>query len=277
MRELLIILAFGLFFVSCKPVYNLTSEKPKIVNLVKGNLNNDDYLSSIPNSVKDSIPKEKLYKHLDSVRNSLDSIFFKPIDIISQGITINKISSTRRIDSYYFKIIEFSNSLEIQKNESNLYLYDYKEFLNQNLINYSDDVTKLVSPLQTNRNGSILAYWEKEVKEWKHLPYSDLYNEKLFSLKSAQKIIELYFEDIFIDSKVKWDKESISIFSEAHEEERNNYEGNGIDFEKFLKCRMKYQQRAEEKFNYEIPDEYYESAYFIEHSIKCRIYSKKIN
>ena len=108
------------------------------------------------------------------------------------------------------------------------------------------------------------------------MPYNDLYNERLFGIKTTQKIIELYFDDIFVPAQKKWDSESIALFNEVYEEERNSYIDEGIDFEKFLKCRRKYQEKTEEDFNDNIPNEYYESSYFIDHSIKCRIYSKKL-
>ena len=157
-----------------------------------------------------------------------------------------------------------------------IYLYDYKQFLNQNLINYSDDVTKLVSPLQTKLDGNILAFWDKEVEKWKYIIYSDLGNEGLFGLRTSQGIIDLYFDDIFVPAKTKWDKESLAIFTEVYEEERKTYIDDGINFNKLLKCRRKYLEKAEEDFNGDIPNEYYESIYFLENSIKCRIYSKKL-
>ena len=274
MNRTLTLLVLSLLIFSCKPSYNLSDEKNKIFSLAKGDFSNKDYFDNIPNSLKDSVPKEKLYRYLDSVRHSLESMSFKTEDIISNDIQIKKLSSTRKINTIFFKIIEYSNSLKIQGNSNNFYLKDYKAFLNSELINYSE---KNLGILITKFEGHILTYWTKKSKKWKYLPYSDLYNKRLFGLETTQKIIDLYFDDIFINPKIKWDKESISIFREIYEEERNNYEEDGIDFEKFFKCRMKYQQKAEEKFGYEIPDKYYDSLYFIEHSVKCRIYSKKLN
>ncbi|MBO6879872.1 hypothetical protein [Winogradskyella sp.] len=274
MKKILFILSFGLFYFSCKPSFNLASEQTKIVSLANGDFSNDNYFESIPNAVKDSVPKEKLYQHLDSLRFYLDSVFFKKEDIISQDIQIQRVSSTRKINNYYFKIIEYSNSLKIQGNINNFYLKDYKAFLDSELINYSENNSRT---LTTKYEGYILTYRTGKSKKWKYLPYSDLYNERLFGLETTQKIIDLYFDDIFISAQKKWDKESIAIFTEVYEEERNAYVEDGIDFEKFLKCRRKYQEKAEEDFNDDIPYEYYESGYFLEHSIKCRIYSKKLN
>ncbi|WP_411766791.1 hypothetical protein [Winogradskyella sp. A3E31] len=276
MNRVLIILSIGFIIFSCKPSFNLVNEKPLIENLVSGDYTNDDYLKNLPNNFKDSLPQEKLFKHLDSLHNGFDSLFYKASDLINQNVKIEKLSSTKRIDDYYFKIVEYSNSIKVQKNKKNFYLYDFKQFLNQNLIDYEDNIYKLDSHLETKLNGKILAYWGKESGKWKYLAYNDLLNEGLFGLRIAQNIIDLYFDDIFVASKIKWDKESISIFREIYEEERNNYIEDGIDFEKFLKCRIKYLEKAEEDFNYDIPDEYYESAYVFNHSIKCRIYSKKL-
>lgn len=274
MKKLIIILVIGFCLFSCKPSYDLVNEETKLINLVKGNFSNDDYFENIPNAVKDSISKEKLHQHLDSLKFYLDSVFFKTEDIISQDIQIQRISSTRKINNKYFKIIEYSNSLKIKKHKNNFYLHDYKTHLDSELIKYSEDDSKILS---TKIQRYILAYWAKESEKWKFLPYSDLYNEKLFGLKTTQNIIDLYFDDIFVPSQKKWDEESIAIFTEIYEEERNTYVEDGIDFEKFLKCRRKYQEKAEEDFNDNIPYEYYESDYFLEHSIKCRIYSKKLN
>ena len=104
-----------------------------------------------------------------------------------------------------------------------------------------------------------------------------MFNEGLFGLNSAQRIIELYFKDIFIEPINKWDKESIQIFYDAYNEDKSNYKKDGIDMDKFIKCRIKYTQKAEEKFSFEIPDKFYESSTFFDQSIKCRIYSKKTN
>lgn len=274
MKKPLVFLFISLCFFSCKPIYDLESEKTKIIHLAKGNFTNDDYFESIPNRFKDSVPRDKLYKHLDSVRNIINSIFFKKEDIISKDIKIEKISSSKKINDGFFKIIEYTESLKIQGNANNFYLKDYKTFLDREFTKYSEDKSQV---LTIKSRGYILTYWTEESKKWKYMPYNDLYNERLFGIKTTQKIIELYFDDIFVPAQKKWDRESIAIFYEVYEEERNSYVEEGIDFKKFLKCRRKYQEKADEDFNDNIPDEYFESGYFIDHSIKCRLYSKKLN
>ncbi|MEO1033421.1 MAG: hypothetical protein AAFX55_18680 [Bacteroidota bacterium] len=274
MNRLFLCITICLSFISCKPSFNLNIEETKINNLVIGNYSNEDFIENFPIFVIDSIPIEKINTHLDSMRLDLYSNFYQKKDIISNKIIINKVSSTRKIGDIYFKIIQYSNLLKIQKNKQNLYLNDYKEFLKQNLISYSDDSTNLIGNLNTKIDNKILAFFEKNSNKWKYLYYSDLGNEGMFGLKAAQNIIDLYFDDIFTPSKKRWDKESISIYKEIYEEDRKEYENNGIDFDKFVKCRIKYQKKAEEDFNENIPDQYYQTNYFFEHSIKCRIYSK---
>ncbi|WP_299523244.1 hypothetical protein [Winogradskyella sp.] len=274
MNKLFVFIAFCLSFISCKPSFNLSAEQPKINNLALGNYSNEDFIENFPDSTKDLLPKEKINVYLDSIRLDFDSTLYRKEDVISNDVTINKISSTRKIQDIYFKIIQYSNSLKIQKNEQNLYLQDFKDYLKQNLIVYSDDKTNLKGILSIKLNKDILAFFEKDSNYWKYLSYNDLGNEAIFGLKTSQDIIDLYFDDIFISAKRRWNKESISIFREIYEQERKNYENNGIDFDKFVRCRIKYQEKAEEKFDNEIPDNYYQSSYFLEHSLKCRIYSK---
>ena len=67
MKKPLVFLVVSLYVFSCKPTYDLASEETKIISLAKGNFSNDDYFESIPNKVKDSVPKEKLYQHIDSL------------------------------------------------------------------------------------------------------------------------------------------------------------------------------------------------------------------
>ena len=274
MNKIFLSFCFGLCITSCKPKFNLAKELPRITKLVKHQFTNKEYLENYPNYTLDSIPKEKLYKHLDSIENYIASNLYKPSDIISQKVIIQKISNTKRIDSVYFKIINYSKTRTIKKNKSNYNLYEFTNSLDSEFIEYKDENSDTITVTQ---NSNVLSFWETTDKKWKHIFYNDMFNEGLFGLNSAQRIIELYFKDIFIEPINKWDKESIQIFYDAYNEDKSNYKKDGIDMDKFIKCRIKYTQKAEEKFSFEIPDKFYESSTFFDQSIKCRIYSKKTN
>ena len=54
-----------------------------------------------------------------------------------------------------------------------------------------------------------------------------------------QEIIQLYFDEIFVPANVPWTKKDINDFYEVYNEYKYDDTYNGLDFDKFCKCKIK--------------------------------------
>ena len=274
MNKTLVLYLLVFIIISCKPSFNLSKEANTIQDLVHGRLDFDSQLELLPDTYWDSISKKDVIKLSDSIKKVFDSTFFKESDVIKNSFEISKISSTKKISNAFFKIIRLNNNLVLKKNRENIYLYDFKSFLDWNLIKYFEYKDKLKSSISIHDENYLLAFRKSNSKKWNYINYSDSANHYLFGLNTAKEIIQLYFDEIFISAKQPWSKEDSDLFYEVYNEGRYNDTYNGLNFDKFCKCKIKFEEKIEEQFD-EIPDEYYESLTYIDIIKKCKIYSKK--
>ena len=177
-----------------------------------------------------------------------------------------------KIKKNYFKIIQLNNTLTLKKNKENIYLHVYKSYLNNNLIQYKEHDFKLTEPITVYLENYILAFWEPSYKKWNYIYYNDQVNQFLFDSKTAKEIIQLYFDEIFVPAKVPWSKKDLNDFYKIYNEYKYDDTYDGLDFDKFCKCKIKFEEKIEKVE--EIPSQYYESESYYEIIQKCMIYSK---
>lgn len=273
MKKLLLVLLVSTVAFNCKPSFELKKETKIIQDFANDRLDFKSQMSLFPDSYWDNVSKKDVIKLSDSLKKIIDTVFFKKSDIISDDYKIVKISSTIKTEKNYFKIIHLENTLTLKKTEENKNLLNYKSYLNNNLIEYLELDFESNSPITVYFENYLLAFWKPNYKKWNYINYNDRANPLLFGSETAKEIIQLYFDEIFVPSKKPWNKEDIDLFYEIYNEVRNDDTYEGLDFDKFCKCKIKFHEKLDE-LNNEIPDEYYESQSYSEIIQKCMIYSK---
>jgi hypothetical protein len=165
MRKYFVLILGVLLILSCKPTFDIVTESKKIQDFANGRIDIGNLIEELPSTYKDSISQREVEKLIDSVSTLFESYFFKSSDILNHYFEIKKISSTKKIDNNYFKIIQLNEHFTIAKNRENIYLNDFKSFLNTNLIKFKEDKLDLKKPLITNIEDVALAYWNSEKKK----------------------------------------------------------------------------------------------------------------
>lgn len=272
MRKFILLIVTPIIIYSCKPSFNLLEETKNIQDFTNGNLDFESQMNLFPDSYRDKIAEKDVLKLSDSLEKIVDSLFFKETDVVSDKYDITKISSTRKIKKNYFKIIQLNSILTLKKNKENIYLHNYKSYLNNNLIEYKEHDFKLTEPITVYLEKYILAFWKPSYKKWNYMYYNDSANQFLFGSKTAKEIIQLYFDEIFVPAKVPWSKKDLNDFYEIYNEYKYDDTYEGLDFDKFCKCKIKFEEKIEKVE--EIPSQYYESESYFEIIQKCMIYSK---
>ncbi len=269
------IIVFLIFLNSCKPTFNISEEKPRIVNALKNDLFNKN---SIHERVEMFFPKEywktnskhELIKSIDSIQELLRGpLHSEKKRITKHNISINKFSNLIKIRNTYFVLISINEAFDVIKTAHLEGADDIEKYIKRNLILYVDDPFKIIA----NTNSDILGQYDNVAKKWIYYNFNEGLFLKAYGMKDTKKIIDLYFAEIFEYSDEEWTKQEIKEIKDLYRESWDLEQYKYLNFDDYCNCKIEYQK----KWTDDVPDEYFEQSEALLESIyRCRIYSTNL-
>lgn len=251
----------SLLFTSCAPSFDLKKESANIIKSFE-KLSSPEKRVDIfyPDSYnKDSI--KNILKENSHIVNGIKKYTNK------SDVKINTFSSTITIQNRLFRIVNVTETLTIPKKEIDIPMKDLKAYLQNNLYKYTEDATKLTATGDTD----FIAIYHENAWEYFDFNVSIMYHA--YGLKDTKKLVQLYYDEVFIPAEEKWEAESIRDFKEMYNESKGLPQYKDLDFDAYCDCMLQYYEKLD--YDKDIPDGYFESETFLNNIYSCRILTKR--
>jgi len=255
------ILLITFIFSNCAPSFDLKKEAENIIESFSD-------LSS-PEKRVDIFYPDSYNK--DSIKNILKENKFL-IDLLKgnfprPSLKINNVSSTITLQNRLFKLINTSEIYKLNMKQYMLSESDLKKDLDNNLIDYVENGKYLT----ITKDSDFIAIYHKNSWEYFDFNVSMMYHA--YGLKDTKKLVQLYYDEIFVPAEEKWDAESVQNFKETYQEIKDGPQYKDLDFNAYCDCLIQH----EEKLDYKKISEtnYYESETRLNIIYSCRILTSR--
>ena len=251
----------SLLFINCAPSFDLKKEAANIINSF-------GKLSSPEKRVDIFYPDSY---NTDSIKNILKENKYM-LDMLRIGsqktdVRINNVSSTITIQDRLFRIVNATEKAKLNMKQYMLNENDLKKHLDNYLIDYVEEEENLL----ITKDSDFIAIYHENAWEYFDFNVSMMYHA--YGLKDTKKLVQLYYDEVFIPAEEKWDAESIKNFKEMYNENKDLPQYKDLDYDAYCDCLLQHYERL--GYDKDIPDAYFESETYLNKMFSCRILTSR--
>lgn len=247
----------SLLFTSCAPSFDLKKESANIIKSF-GKLSSPEKRVDI--FYPDSYNKDSIKNILKENKHIIDEVK----KYAEQSNTkINMVSSSITIKDRLFRIVNATETFTIFKKDINISIEAFKKYLESNLYEYKEDAMKFTMTGDIN----LIAIHHKNSWEYFNFNLPVFYDG--YGMKDSKKLVQLYYDEVFIPAEEKWDAENTRDFKEMYNENKGHPQYKDLDYDAYCDCILQHHEKLD--YDKDIPDGYFDSETYLNYIYSCRI------